>query len=28
MSHQDETWQIIGTFVIVCTLLSALIMTL
>ena len=28
MSHEDETWQIIGTFVIVCAMLSALIMAL
>ena len=28
MSHDDETWQIIGAFAIVCALLSAMIMTL
>jgi hypothetical protein len=28
MSHEDETWQIIGTFAIVCALMSALIMAL
>ena len=28
MSHEDETWQIIGTFAIVCAMLRALIMAL
>jgi hypothetical protein len=28
MSHEDETWQIIGTFAIICAMLSALIMAL
>jgi len=28
MSHEGETWQIIGTFAIVCAMLSALIMAL
>jgi len=28
MSHENETWQIIGTFALVCAMLSALIMAL